>query len=123
MNYKESSCQCNICKSMCKHAACIGSPSDIRKISNAGFKDHLEPACVKIDDKPHYLIVPKENEKGCVFLTEKGLCMLHDLGMKPEEGRLASHDNNGDGIEKRDYVARKWNSTEGFDLYEELTGR
>ena len=36
------------------------------------------------------MIQAQKLEKGCIFF-ENGLCQLHDLGLKPTEGKLSHH--------------------------------
>lgn len=92
-----NSCACDHCKSMCQRAPCLGTPAEMLAIAKAGFADRLEKitwaagylkyGIPMIDD----VIRPKMDKiKGaCTFYTEAGLCQLHDLGLKPMEGRLA----------------------------------
>lgn len=99
---KVVSCKCQLCKKQCDHP-CLGTPSDIKKIIEAGFQDRLMPIIwtgaknLGITDKEVPMVVPKQCQitGKCTFFKD-GLCELHDLGLKPTEGRLSHH-------------GRKWN--------------
>ena len=89
-------CACSKCQNMCKTASCLGTPSDMLALIKAGFIDRL----VKVDwaGLVHVgipivedVIMPLfDQEKGsCTFFTAEGKCELHDLGLKPLEGKLA----------------------------------
>lgn len=97
---KESACSCQTCQKMCKTCPCIGTPIEIAKIVNAGFKDKvgstiwMSGMVVGIYHKPVRMVQPLMIEgHGCAFLKEGNLCELHDLGLKPIEGRMATHTN------------------------------
>lgn len=89
-------CSCNKCKAMCKTAPCMGTPSEMIKLIEAGFVDKLQLtidfACMRYGLGPVEMIMPLFNEEKqrCTFLNENDLCMLHDLKLKPSEGRLAN---------------------------------
>lgn len=72
-NRWEQPCACDKCKNMCK-VPCIGRPKDIEAIIDAGYADRL----------------PTEKDGWCAFRRPDGLCELHDRGLKPTEGVLAS---------------------------------
>ena len=99
---KTTSCKCGDCKKHCQTAVCLGTPQDIEKIIDAGFKDRL------IIKKWHFdtitgnsndlvaMCQPKFIEgKGCAFF-EDGLCTLHNAGLKPTEGKLGHHSKKED---------------------------
>lgn len=77
----------------------VGSPGeeDIEIISPAivGYEGRRAPIC------PF---------GGCTFLTEKGLCELHELGLKPTEGRLATCKGSCEGLHEA--VAQSWDNKE-----------
>lgn len=56
----------------------------------------------------------------CTFLDENNLCRLHDLDLKPTEGRLAlCHNRTPDGLHEQ--IGQTWNTDEGralIDLWE-----
>ena len=99
---KEVECSCDTCKSMCKTCPCIGTPYDIGRLVDAGYKDKLANTTLASDfvmqtfGKPVEIIGLKFDEKTghCVMLDEKGLCKLHNLDLKPLEGRTASCNKN-----------------------------
>lgn len=89
-------CACNTCQNMCKKAACIGTPDDMMKLIDAGYTDRLDlynwAGAIKhgIPIVENVVIPIFDKEKGCcTFFTEDGKCELHDLGLKPLEGKLA----------------------------------
>lgn len=81
------SCKCQLCKSQCMQP-CKGTPEDIKKLIDAGYGDRLMQVNVFGID----IITPKydEDKKSCTFFTN-GLCELHDLELKPTEGKLSHH--------------------------------
>lgn len=90
------SCRCRFCKAQCLRAPCLGTPQDIWMLIEAGYKDKLAVTMWGVGmiigalsySIPMIQIV--ETPAGCVFF-ENGLCQLHDLGLKPTEGRLSHH--------------------------------
>lgn len=95
---QQHSCSCNACKSMCKNVPCAGTPQDILNLVNAGFADKLAPTILSTIATNGYLpdvymVQPEFDKKRgcCMFFTDDGLCSLHDLGLKPTEGKLATH--------------------------------
>lgn len=104
--FEESQCSCEKCQNMCKKCPCLATPEEIDKIAAAGFADklaHTEWAVGLQFGMPLITMVQiralpsTDNQDGaqgqCPFYNEKGLCDLHDLGLKPMEGRLANHAN------------------------------
>lgn len=92
---KPTQCSCKKCQSMCE-TPCLGTPQDIFAIIEAGYSDkvcYTEWAAGIILGFTNQIIpmvqVKEENGK-CVFF-QNGKCQIHDLGLKPTEGRLASH--------------------------------
>jgi len=123
-NFTESQCSCPTCVGSCEHRPCWPTPEEAQKIIDAGFGNRLmrdywsgdgtdgndiqllSPAIVGYEGK----VTPWWPEGHCTFL-KKGLCQLHDLGLKPLEGRItdcSGKDQNG--IHK--YVALTWNNEE-----------
>lgn len=93
-NRWEQPCTCDKCKNMCK-VPCIGTPKDIEAIIDAGYADRLkETMCMvgylAVKEKPIAMIQPTEKDGWCAFRQPDGLCELHDRGLKPTEGVLAS---------------------------------
>lgn len=97
-NIKPSECSCPKCKNMCKTTPCLGTPQDIEKLIEAGYASKLSLSVYATGmlmgamDRTINMIQPRFDEvKGsCVFLDDKGLCELHNIGLKPTEGKLAS---------------------------------
>jgi hypothetical protein len=93
---KPVSCKCETCKVQCRKAPCIGTPEDIEKIINADGRyyyllaDSVWASGVPFGIAPKDFIAPLMLKDGCGFFVN-GLCILHDLGLKPTEGRLSHH--------------------------------
>lgn len=81
-NRWEQPCTCDKCKNMCE-VPCIGTPKDIEAIIDAGYADRLKETMWMVG----YLAV---KDGWCAFRRPDGLCELHDRGLKPTEGVLAS---------------------------------
>ena len=95
---QESVCACDKCKKMCLTQPCLGTPDDIYKIIAAGHSSKLSLSywltgmVTDSFDRPVQMIQPKALEDGsCAFLDDQNLCTLHDLGLKPTEGKVAIH--------------------------------
>ncbi|MDR6548511.1 hypothetical protein J2810_004601 [Chryseobacterium rhizosphaerae] len=95
--YQENSCSCDKCKNMCRHTPCMGTPEEMLRIAKAGFQDKLAVTGWLVGlingthDKEVTMIAPNKLENGCAFQDENGLCILHDLGLKPLEGRMTDN--------------------------------
>lgn len=126
---KETSCDCEECRSMC-HRPCWGTPKELKRLIDAGYSDRLmkdywteangerteilSPA-LKGHEKQGAPFFPR-SEKGCTFWKD-GLCELHDLGLKPSEGRLAHHSTSHDKeCTLHDEIHQTWDSDEGRAL-------
>lgn len=124
---KPVECCCGLCKAMC-HTPCLGTPQDILALIDAGYADKLcytdwlvgvilgfTPNCIA-------MIQIKEENGWCVFYHD-GLCELHDKGLKPTEGRLASHIVSPREVNP-EYnlsfqVAKEWGD-DNFDVVKEI---
>lgn len=96
LKLQDSECQCQICKDMCKRP-CWPTPEEAEKLINAGhikklmldyyFSDNdielLCPALIGYEGKE----APFFPVGKCIFQDISGLCELHDLNLKPTEGR------------------------------------
>lgn len=117
-----SECSCEKCKKQCR-IPCLGTPHDILRLIEAGYADKLaftHWAVGMMLDKlsmPIPMVQIKQTENGCIFF-KNGLCELHDLGLKPTEGRLSHHE-----IKLENYifelslpwnVAKEWIEGENF---------
>lgn len=89
-------CNCPACQGQCMRAPCLGTPEDILKLIDAGYADKLAPtewATGLFLGKLSFtvkMIQIKRTVHGCVFF-KNSLCELHDLNLKPTEGRLSHH--------------------------------
>jgi len=89
-----NACACKTCASMCKIAPCLGTPADILKIMKAGHASKIKATLWMtgqvMSNLPPINMFQAETSyaNGCVFLSND-LCTLHDLDLKPSEGRLA----------------------------------
>lgn len=102
---------------MCLNSPCFGTPEDINKLVLAGYKDSLGPI-LWIDRQWNGLwptVSPLKTGNGCIFLTDNGLCSLHNVGLKPLEGRVAIHDNP-DPKKLRRQICFTWVNQSGFDV-------
>lgn len=129
---KETECSCKQCRAMCKRP-CFGTPEDIQKIIDAGFGDRLmlDHHCGLDPDNDVSLLCPAlkgsesknapyvpSSEKGCTF-WKYGKCELHNLKLKPLQGRIAIHDGIDefeDGKSTGDHISELWNTDEGRNL-------
>ncbi len=122
--YKASACSCSTCKNMCKVCPCIGTPEDILKLIEAGQIDKLTPTkwltgtLYGLQPINMVQIIYDNDRKACSFLTEENLCLLHNSGLKPTEGKLASCSNKKvvntvqDSLPYK--VAAEWENMENF---------
>lgn len=96
-DHKDHACACDKCKAMCKKTPCLGTPEEMIRISKAGFTEKLAETKWLVGilhgthQKPVSIIAPLMTDTGCAFQDENGLCILHDLGLKPMEGRLTNN--------------------------------
>jgi hypothetical protein len=123
-----SECSCNRCQLMCT-APCCGSVEDFEKLIDAGYSnrimlddlpsvpdvgDFLKPALKGYEGKkaPWHT----RSEEGCTFWKE-GKCELHDLGLKPIQGRIAMHGNPKYSFDQYAQISKEdWGSERGLAL-------
>lgn len=126
---KPIECKCELCKAQCK-TPCLGTPEDIMKLIDAGYKDFLMPsewlvgiALKKLDYSIAMVQAIQKDDGWCIFY-EDGLCKLHNLNLKPTEGRLSHHT-----IKPENYVfskgiaynvAKEWLAYENKELIEKI---
>lgn len=128
---------CPTCVGMCARRPCWGTPDDARKLIAAGYgprlmRDYWSGGGGEDGDRDIHLLSPaiagKEGREAsfspfgrCTFLTPDGFCELHDLGLKPTEGRAANCEREVDeeAYELHHDVAFAWNSLEAQVLVEE----
>lgn len=118
----ESMCACEECQAMCRRRPCWPTPFDAEKIIAAGMADRLmlDWWYDNAQDTTVYVLTPaiSGRERGqspaiptgaCTFLNQSGLCDLHDLGLKPTEGRESlCRDRTAPDLHEQ--VANSWNS-------------
>lgn len=127
---KPSECKCQSCKSQC-HTPCLGTPEDIQRLIEAGYKDKLKPtlwlvgmALGKLDYPIHMIQAIVTDDGWCVFRQNDGLCSLHDKGLKPTEGRLSHHTLKAEnysfskGINYN--VAKEWLEDKNYEVVTKL---
>lgn len=133
----QSQCNCNACQRMCSRP-CYGTPEDIEKLIEEGYGDRLclDYHCGLNSESTIFLLSPalKDHEggkapffpvskSGCTFFID-GKCELHNSGLKPIGGKIASckkdfdsenyHLDGGYGA----YISETWNTQKGQDLVE-----
>lgn len=121
-------CKCAKCKLQCK-TPCLGTPEDIMKLINAGYKEQLSrtywcPGMLRGKiDHPVVMVQAIQTPSGCIFF-ENGLCKLHASGLKPTEGKLSHHSVKAENFEFRKSlswnVAKEWESTKNEALVKEI---
>lgn len=142
----ENEHNCHDCKAMCFHFPCGGSVAEIEKLISEGFGASLMlyEAYDQHLGKQFKRLMPaiKGFEGGylygrntpyhvpCVFLDEDHLCRLHDLKLKPVEGRIAECDSSREkrGITYESYreaydafkaeLNDEWTTERGVELVE-----
>lgn len=92
---KPTACSCEKCKSQCR-TPCLGTPEDIERLIDAGYKDRLAPTewlvgmLFGVIDRPGLMVQAKVEDGWCTFYHD-GKCELHEQGLKPTEGKLSHH--------------------------------
>ena len=121
-------CKCQKCKQQCK-TPCLGTPEDILRLIKAGYKERLAITHWWVGiargklDFPVIMIQARQEENGYCTFFHDGLCELHDLGLKPTEGRLSHHsitkENFKFGKSLSRYVAKEWMDRRNGEIVEE----
>jgi hypothetical protein len=111
---KTSECSCDVCKNMCRRTPCLPTPEDVVKLMAAGHKSKLRATIYAgpFTDVPVRLVAPHydEERKACAFLDDNNLCILHESGLKPLEGKLANHANEYEQVKNNiQYILNLWN--------------
>lgn len=120
-------CDCEVCRRFCKHRPCWPTPEEALAIMAAGYGNRLmldywvgspntELVCPAIvghegTDAPSW---PKGQ---CNMQDDDGLCVLHDAGLKPIEGRIAHH-STGWPENGHEETAMLWDTKEGRTVVE-----
>lgn len=119
---KPIQCMCKKCQMQC-HTPCLGTPQDILKLIDAGYGDRLELTgwaagiIMGVCDHIITMVQPRQEDGDhCTFFhNDTGKCELHELGLKPTEGRLSSHLIQLDNFQPKKSlaynVAKEWEDT------------
>lgn len=127
---KISQCKCSLCKKQCR-TPCLGTPEDIERIIDAGYKSHLAVTywgagiVLGVIDRPILMVQIKDKDNsGCSFF-KNGLCELHDKGLKPTEGKLSHHTLSLDNFNPKKsiawHVAKEWLDEDNADIIYRIT--
>ncbi len=117
----ESECDCKSCQNSCQ-APCCGTPSDLMNLMEAGYAGRL-----MLDDWPDGNVMLKPALKGyegsyapwetrtvegCTFWKE-GKCELHELKLKPTQGKLYLHSLTEEQLEEiAEFIRDSWEGKE-----------
>jgi len=122
-------CKCQKCKQQCK-TPCLGTPEDILRLIKAGYKERLAITHWWVGiargklDFPVIMIQARQEDNGYCTFFHDGLCELHDLGLKPTEGRLSHHsitkENFKFGKSLSWNVAKEWMDMRNGEIVEEI---
>lgn len=141
---RPTECKCHLCKRQC-HTPCLGTPQDILRLMDAGYTSRLKPtewaAGIYMGVTDHIIpLIQAECLDGawgglldvgadchCTFYTKDGLCELHDLGLKPTEGRLSHHSARIDNFKRNKSISwavvQEWLSPDNADVVAEVIRR
>lgn len=94
----------------------MGTPKEIEKLMDAGYM-HKLTRCNSNDPSLEFsVIMPAMSDvsrrRGVCPFFKRGLCTLHDKGLKPIEGRVAMHNKNNPRLLYH-HLARAWNGKKG----------
>lgn len=115
---KPTYCKCKLCKMQCSHP-CLGTPDDMILLMMEGYGKRVMKIFwdgaieFGLYDEPIPMLTPlyDEQKKSCTFFTD-GLCELHDLGLKPTEGKLSHHSTTAENFNVKKSigwaVAKEW---------------
>jgi len=110
---------------MCKVSPCFPTPEQIEDYEKEGIMDFFSPTMwadrdtgeiytVLAPEGYHHKTVNNIPLMRCVFHSPEDLCLLHDRGLKPTEGKLADH--NDPSTELRKYICGKWDNKEAQNI-------
>ena len=126
---KPIECKCQKCKQQCK-TPCLGTPEDILRLIKAGYKERLAITHWWVGiargklDFPVIMIQARQEDNGYCTFFHDGLCELHELGLKPTEGRLSHHsitkENFKFGKSLSWNVAKEWMDMRNGEIVEEI---
>ena len=120
-----AACSCSECQAMCQRRPCWPTPLDAQRLIEAGYADRLmlDWWFDRVQNKTVYVLTPAivGRESGeapahpsgrCTFLNQENLCDLHDLDLKPTEGRIAlCHDRTPPDLHEQ--IGQTWDADEG----------
>lgn len=125
-------CTCSTCVKMCQYRPCWPTPAEAQALIDAGYGDRLMPdywvgdgcdggdihlLCPATEDYLETHQVPWDPDPSPCVLLQDSRCTLHDLGLKPYEGRAASCDPKNE-IDPHWSAASTWNNPEAQALVE-----
>lgn len=109
---KPVECKCQACQMQCLTCPCLGTPEDIERLIDAGYREKLALTdwyvgmMMGVIGHPVPMVQALQTETGCIFL-QNGLCELHNKGLKPTEGRLSHHSTRLDNFKPHKSIS--WN--------------
>lgn len=131
----ETGCTCKVCVRMCAERPCWPEPKEAQAIIDAGFSqrlmrdywvgdgdniDIISPAIVGYEGQN----APFWPAGRCTFLSADDLCELHELGLKPREGREAfCKEKGGSPPNLHHDVAMTWDSDTGRTVAQTWKGK
>lgn len=138
----ENVCACEKCNAMCDKRACWPTPEEAVAIIDAGYGDqlmldwwngdHFDEAYDRIlilcpgetgsvgqrSDREYWMFF--QSGGGPCSMHRDDLCFLHDLGLKPLEGRYSRHglptDEDSPYMKLHEAMAESWNNPEAQRL-------
>ena len=124
--YQESQCDCPKCVKCCERRPCWPTPEEAEALIKNGFADKLmldwwvsapniylvSPAIVNYEGKT----APEIPRGKCALLDENSKCVLHDLSLKPFEGRATQACKDHDTDSLHEDVAMTWNNDKGKEV-------
>jgi len=109
-------CSCEDCRFMCR-VPCWPFPHEAVRLIRRGYGQRLRTMQWHLNEEKSARILRPLFTGGdlddarCVLQDpETGLCELHDLGMKPFEGRIAHHAIDRGDTDIRNMLAELWDT-------------
>lgn len=120
---------------MCRHP-CWPTPDEAKAIIGVGLGDKLMvDYWINIDRPDTDILCPavpgyegrgapswrefSDKDSRCVFQSADGLCELHDMGLKPIEGRLSLGCKSTYHEVTHEYMFRMWDNEDAQELVSE----
>lgn len=121
---------------MCQRTPCLGTPQDILALIEAGYVDKVcytqwaAGISLRHITRPIEMVQIKSKGKGsdgeCVFFHD-GKCDLHEIGLKPTEGKLSHHEVSMKELLKENnltyQVAIEWCKEENLEIILEIVNK